>query len=63
MNRMDTKATRILIAHRITTLMHADHIIVLDRGKVVEEGTHEELLRMNGLYRRICDLQSPENVG
>ena len=62
MNRMDTKATRILIAHRITTLMHADHIIVLDRGKVVEEGTHEELLRMNGLYRRICDLQSPENV-
>ncbi|MBQ9007779.1 MAG: ABC transporter ATP-binding protein [Clostridia bacterium] len=62
LDRMDSKATRILIAHRITSLMHADHIVVLDRGKVVEEGTHEELMQRNGLYRRICDLQSPDNV-
>lgn len=60
MDQMDTSATRILIAHRITTLMHADHIIVMDQGRVVEEGTHQELLEHNGLYRKICDLQMPE---
>ena len=51
-------STVILIAHRITTLMNADHIIVLDKGKIREQGTHEELLAQNGLYRRIYDLQT-----
>lgn len=51
-------ATVILIAHRITTLMHADHIIVLDGGTIREEGSHEELLRKNGVYRRIYDIQT-----
>ncbi len=51
-------ATVILIAHRITTLMNADNIIVLDKGRIRESGTHEELLKMNGLYRRIYDLQT-----
>ncbi|MCR5093700.1 MAG: ABC transporter ATP-binding protein/permease [Lachnospiraceae bacterium] len=50
-------ATVILIAHRITTLMQADRIIVLDKGRVAEEGTHDELLAMGGIYRRIYDLQ------
>ena len=50
-------ATVILIAHRITTLMQADHIIVLDDGKIAEQGDHESLLRENGIYRRIYDLQ------
>ena len=51
-------STVILIAHRITTLMNADQIIVMDQGKVVESGTHEELLAKNGIYRKIYDLQS-----
>ena len=51
-------STVILIAHRISTLMHADHILVLDKGKILEEGTHEELLRRDGLYRKIYDLQT-----
>ncbi len=51
-------ATVILIAHRITTVMHADHIVLLDKGKIVEEGNHEDLLKRNGLYRRIYDIQT-----
>ncbi len=50
-------STVILIAHRITTLMHADQILVLDKGRVAEQGTHEELLEQKGIYRRIYDLQ------
>ena len=50
-------STVILIAHRITTVMHADRIIVMDRGRIAEAGTHEELLETGGIYRRIYDLQ------
>ena len=56
-----SESTVILISHRITTLMAADHIIVLDKGKVVEEGTHEELLEKQGIYRRIYDMQSQQS--
>ena len=56
--RRDTKgATVILIAHRITTIMHADKILVMEKGKILESGTHEELLQQKGLYRKIYDLQ------
>ena len=51
-------ATVILIGHRITTLMEADRIIVMDRGRVAEMGTHEELLEKNGIYRRVYELQT-----
>ena len=51
-------STVILIAHRITTLMNADNIIVLDRGRISEQGTHEELLKNGGIYRKIYDLQT-----
>lgn len=54
-----SQSTVILVSHRITTLMHADVIMVLDDGKVAELGTHSELLtNENGIYRKIYDIQS-----
>lgn len=50
-------STVFLIAHRITTLMHADQILVMDQGRIVQQGTHEELLKQDGIYRQIYDLQ------
>lgn len=50
-------ATTILISHRITTLMQADRILVLDGGKVADIGTHEELISRDGIYREIYQIQ------
>ncbi len=50
--------TTILIAHRITTLMNADNIIVMDAGRILESGTHEELLMRGGIYKKIYDIQT-----
>jgi len=47
--------TTILIAHRLTTIEGADRIVVLDGGQIVEEGTHAELLTLDGVYRRLHD--------
>ena len=55
--------TVILISHRISTLAGADRIVVLDGGRIAEEGTHEELLRAGGLYSRIRAIQNPEEAG
>lgn len=49
--------TTLIISHRIQTLAEADQIIVLDEGRIVQKGTHESLIREEGLYKRIWDLQ------
>ncbi len=49
--------TSIVIAHRLSTIKHADMILVMHRGQIRERGRHEELLRLDGLYRRLYDLQ------
>ena len=50
-------STLILISHRITTLMGADQIMVVNHGKIEELGTHEELIEREGIYRKIYEIQ------
>ena len=50
-------ATVILISHRINSLKNADRILVLDDGRIAEQGTHDQLSRAGGLYQRICEIQ------
>lgn len=50
--------TTFIIAHRVQTVMRADTILVLEKGRIVQTGTHDELLAQEGIYRRIYDLQS-----
>ena len=54
----DGKRTTFVIAHRVTTLMHADLILVLDNGRIVQSGTHDELIAVDGIYRETYEMQS-----
>lgn len=49
--------TSVIVAHRLSTVRSADHIVVLEKGKIVEEGTHDELIKLNGNYRRLVSKQ------
>jgi subfamily B ATP-binding cassette protein MsbA len=50
--------TSVVIAHRLSTIQNANEIIVLDKGEIVERGTHSELFDKKGVYRKLCDMQS-----
>jgi subfamily B ATP-binding cassette protein MsbA len=56
-DRLMKGRTTFVIAHRLSTVMHADRIVVMDDGRVVQQGTHESLMSESGLYRRLYELQ------
>ena len=58
LDRLMSSRTTVAIAHRLSTIRNADEIIVMDEGKIVERGTHEELLAMDGHYRKLNDMQA-----
>ncbi|MDG2201042.1 MAG: ABC transporter ATP-binding protein [Phycisphaerales bacterium] len=60
LKRRHHRQTTIVIAHRIATLMHADKVLVMDQGRVVQQGPHEQLILEEGLYRRLWEIQSPD---
>lgn len=57
LDRLIEGRTTLVIAHRLSTARHADRLVVLDSGCIVETGAHEELLRLDGLYKRLYDMQ------
>lgn len=57
LDRLAAGRTTLVIAHRLATILDADHIVVMDRGRIVEQGTHQELLDLGGLYADLYALQ------
>jgi ATP-binding cassette subfamily B multidrug efflux pump len=53
---MDGRTT-IMVAHRLSTIQHADCIMVMHKGRICERGTHRELLEQDGIYRKLYELQ------
>ena len=58
LENMMKNRTSIVIAHRLSTIQNADEIVVLQKGKIVEKGTHDKLIIKNGIYKRLVDMQS-----
>lgn len=58
LNNLMKNRTSLIIAHRLSTIQNADLIIVLESGRIVEQGSHQELLEKNGLYRKLIDMQT-----
>jgi subfamily B ATP-binding cassette protein MsbA len=53
--------TTFVIAHRLSTIRNADKILVIDKGQIVESGSHEKLMKKKGIYKKLHDLQFPED--
>jgi len=49
--------TTLIIAHRLATVIHADKIVLMDNGKIIDTGSHSDLIKSSKLYQRLCELQ------
>lgn len=58
LNKLMQNRTTLVIAHRLSTIQHADEILVLQQGEIIERGTHQDLYSKNGVYRKLCEMQS-----
>lgn len=58
LNKLMQNRTSLVIAHRLSTIQHSDEIIVMQKGEIVERGTHQELIAQNGVYKKLTDMQS-----
>ena len=58
LNNLMKNRTSLIIAHRLSTIQSVDHILVLDNGRIVEEGNHAELIEQDGLYKKLIDMQT-----
>ena len=58
LRRRRGKRSSLVIAHRLSTLAHADHVIVLEHGRIIQHGTHQELLENEGLYQKLWTIQN-----
>ena len=62
MDKLMENRTSFIIAHRLSTIKNADKIIVIENGRIIEEGSHEELLALKGYYYNTLNTQSKENI-
>ncbi|KKU43269.1 MAG: hypothetical protein UX60_C0031G0002 [Berkelbacteria bacterium GW2011_GWA2_46_7] len=62
LHKLMSNKTAVVIAHRLSTVTHADKIIVLEKGKVLEQGNHDQLLKKKGLYAKLFSIQSPNST-
>ncbi len=62
MERLTQERTTIIVAHRLSTIQHADRILVMHKGCLREQGTHQELLQQNGIYKKLYNLQLQHSV-
>ncbi|RYE17173.1 MAG: ATP-binding cassette domain-containing protein, partial [Sphingobacteriaceae bacterium] len=58
LNNLTKNRTSLIIAHRLSTIQNADEIVVLENGRIAEQGNHQQLISKNGLYKRLIDMQT-----
>ena len=60
-NELTRDITTVIVAHRLSTIAHCDSIFVFEQGRIVESGTHEQLIKANGAYKKLWDAQQTES--